>query len=327
MSVLTPTWPTLHQMISLASKEDRDMVIAFTQSNPHLGVMPMMKANRKTSHEFDVFNSATAVTYGGVNAGYAMGKANSTPISEQLGIAGVISPTSLQSLKFLTAEEGRRARYLNDLAMAEQAAITLASDFFYGTTVGSPEKFRGLAVRRSTLNATDVLGQVMTKGAGASGGTSIYFLELGFNTFHGLTIEGLPFGVNVESIPGVHTVQVGSSPDLYLPSYLSQIEFCVGLAEKNPRALRRLCNIAVTGSSNRATATLINEQIAFLPGKGTNAIMLMNATTHSYLLTANAEYAKYSGKADMGGVEFNLWQGRIPMMICDGITNTETVVS
>jgi len=275
MALLTANQMTL---VSLAKRTKNNAILAvaevLSKSNSILDDAPWIRANSETSHTTSKRVYLPAGSWRKINSGVALEKSEVTQVVESIGMLESFS--RIDSALVELSPDPMAFRMDEDLAFVEGMSQTLATQIFYGTTVGSPEKFDGFATRYATLTTlgTSAVHNVHNYGGTGSALSSVWIVTWGPTTCHLLYPRNADANVGiVQKDDGELTVTDGNG----LPYKVWQTQFKVwaGLAVRDDRCVQRVCNIPATASN--LSDTLI-DALRQMPGDGAGAVMYANAT-------------------------------------------------
>jgi len=105
---------------------------------------------------------------------------------------------------------------------------------------------------------------------------------------------------------------------------VSKFDFAQGIVVENDRCLRRIANIASTGTSYIFDPDKLIQAMNDLPGKGNGAFIFCSAAIATQMEIYNKDYLK---TVTMFGEQVTSFRGQAPILICDAISNAETVVA
>jgi hypothetical protein len=187
-------------------------------------------------------------------------------------------------------------------------------------SVDNKDGFQGFAQRRAAIDS-----KIVWSGGGTTGDqSSLYLLEFGKEGFNFRYAPGMAPGINTED-RGRHYIDVPTGTGK-MWAWIRHFEISGGMEIKNDKALQRMCNIPVTGSSlPHATFIKMKNQ---LPNIGKDAVAFANRTIHAIVETLAYEKsnAAYSIQDIEGFGPVTRFVG-IPVMFMEAITDTESVIS
>lgn len=218
------------------------------------------------------------------------------------------------------AEDPRKTRDTEDMANSKGFLQGWMSKVVYGTSADDKLGWKGLALRRPSINSTN------TFSAGGSSGnqSSLYLIEFGEEGFCFRYPKGAKPGLYSED-RGLHSmpIPVGTGNAWY---WVRHYEIAAGIEIMQDKALQRMANISVTASS-LPHATFIKMK-NYLPNMGKDAVSFCNRTIHSIVETmaydkSNAAY----GIKDIEGFGPIAYFVGIPVLYMESILDTESVIS
>ena len=255
-------------------------------------------------------------TFRKINEGVDSEASQTTEVID--GIAMLESYAEADKALVDMAANPTQARNDEAKAFIEGLGQTFADTFVYGNANYEPEKFTGLAPRIASLGT-------MCVSAGNAGGTSAYIVEWGENACHLVYPKGhKSVGVERNDLGQVTAVDsTGKKHEVYRDHF----KVAPGFVCKDDRALGRVANIAVTGSSNLLTAALLVKVINQLRSKGRNAVIYVNRTVKAQLdiLAMDKSNVWYTEK-DAFGNPVTMFRG-VPVRMLDSILDNESTVS
>jgi hypothetical protein len=301
------------------------------QTNPILEDMHYEEGNLVTGHRSTIRTGLPAVYWRLINQGTPPSKSTTAQAEDTLGMLEAWSEVDVELAK-LAGDLGA-FRLSESRAFIEAMNQEMAQTLFYGNAGTAPEEFTGLAPRYSSLSALNAQNIVSGGGSGADN-TSIWLIQWGPNTVHGIVPKGSQAGlvrqdfgeVTVEVTAGIAGNRMRALQEHYI--------WKNGLVLRDWRGVVRIPNIDVSNliaeSSNADLLKLMAKAMHRLvnPGAG-RAVFYMNRTV--------AEFLDIQSKAAVSvgsGITYENVQGRtigsfrgIPVRVTDAILETEAAVT
>lgn len=307
-----------------------DIVELLAQSNELLDDMLWKEGNLPTGHRTTVRTGLPTVAWRLLNAGVAPSKSTTAQIDEQCGMLEAWSEVD-KDLALLNGNIGA-FRLSEATAFIEAMNQEMASTLIYGNGGLAPEEFTGLAVRYSSLTATNGTNIVNMQGSDMADNTSIWLVAWGEETVCGIFPSGSKAGLMHED-RGEQTVYFGTGlSQQRMVALQERWQWKAGLALKDWRYVVRIANIDVSNLSGMSPADLIDamEHAAeIIPNRLGRPVFYMNRTVRRYL----RKQARTDVSAG-GGLTFDNFAGKrilmfgdIPIRTVDAILNTEAPVT
>jgi hypothetical protein len=215
------------------------------------------------------------------------------------------------------------AQFRNDEngAFIEGLSQTMAYQAFYGNAQTAPNKWTGLAPRLNTLNSKTV------QGCGGSGGdtSSIFLVMWGPTLCHMVYPRGSSAGLKHENLG--KATKVDSSGYMW-EVYRDHFMWDCGMVVKNPRAIARIANIEVSGSSNIFDEDVLIRVKNWMVNQGRGAVGYCSTNVMSQVMIAIKDKSNvfHPVSDPFGPSEVPSLLG-IPLYVDENIIETETVVS
>ena len=243
MATLTAEGLTLIEIVKRQHNNDM-LTIAETlaEENEILQDIPWVEAN-------DIFENVSlrraslpSGTWRKLNAGTAAEKSDTVQVRDSVG---QLESWGVHDAKVIDAAASpKQARMDEATGTMQGLSQTMATTLIYGNTHTTPEQFTGLAPRMPDIAAA---ANVINEGGTGSDLTSIYVVNWGVRTVHGLYPRNSPAGL-VHTNWGKRPWDMGSGTQM--SAYVDQYEWAGGLAVKDAKSIGRLANIETTGVSN-----------------------------------------------------------------------------
>lgn len=262
-------------LANVAKRMDPDGTIAkiaelLQQFNPILEDIPLVEGNLPTGHRTTVRADMPEPTWRKLNYGVKPTKSVTAQVDDTIGMLEAYSEVDkdLAMLNGNTAE----FRMSEDTPHLQGMSDEMASTIFYGDTSSDPEKFLGLDARYGNLGTPEgkpaaqanstVLSNVMSAG-GSDDCTSIWYIQWGENTVHGIYPKGSQTGLQSRDL-GEQTLFDNDGGRFQ--GYRSHYQWKMGLCVRDWRFIVRIANIDVTWlddpATNAASLTLLYQLMA-----------------------------------------------------------------
>ena len=304
-----------------------------SQKNEIMKDIPYVEANGDTYHKYTRVASEPTGSRRYINEGVPV--ESSTTVEDTAGIALWESYSEID-MKLLKINPNPQALRNNEaLRFISGMGKTMVEEWFYGNKVTSSGLgFNGLATMMNSLNSTN--GHVVnnfgdTGSQTGSDKTSAYIVTWGVGQVYGVYPRG--------SVAGLSHKDLGEQTKRYLDSnsvmrnmqvMTDQFSMESGLVIEDPRYLGRLCNIDITDDGAN-TATFDPEKLIALINQiqeiTAHTVIYANRTLKTQLDIA--AYSKSNGfytAQNIFGEPVTMFRG-IPISLCEGILNTESVIA
>jgi hypothetical protein len=339
MTTLANNALTLADWAKRRDPDDRVSTIVelLNQTNDILQDMLWVEGNLPTGHRTTVRTGLPEVAWRKLNYGVAQSKSTTVQVDDSTGMLEAFGQVD----KDLAELNGNTAQFRlsENMAFLEAMNQEMASTLFYGNSTNEPEAFTGLAVRYSSLSATN--GQNILSAGGAATLTSVYLVGWGDNTVHGIYPKGTTAGLQHTDL-GLDTVTDAAGGKYR--AYQDHYQWKCGLSLRDWRYVTRIANINVThlaAQSDTQASTagtelikMMSRAIDRIPAFGMcKPVFYMNRTVFSLLrvmaLQKSAGALSIEQAADQFGnpVRGNLSFMGIPIRRVDSILNNETAIS
>lgn len=332
MAQLTANVPTL---IDVAKRLDPDGKIAdiaemLTQTNEILADMPWLEGNLPTGHRTTVRTGLPSVAWRLLNGGVTPSKSTTAQIDEQCGMLEAYSEVDVE----LARLNGNDAAFRLSEAQAflESMNQEMAQTLFYGNSGSAPEEFTGLAARYSSLSANNAQN-IVTGGGSGSDNTSIWLINWGRNTVHGIYPKGSTAGLSHKDLGEVTVENANGIGGARMQAFRDHWQWKCGIALRDWRYAVRIANIDVSNLVAESSAAdlikLMIKAMHRIPAMGMGKpVFYMNRTAYQMLdiqAQNKATYTLQTGN-DAAGNPMISFRG-IPIRKCDQILETEATVS
>ena len=301
-----------------------------SQSNEILDDMLFIEGNLPTGHRSSIRTGLPSVYWKLLNQGVQPSKSLTAQVDEQCGM--------LEAWSEVDKEVAELNGNVNAFRLSEASAFIeamnqeMASTLIYGNSSTAPEEFNGLAVRYSSLSATN--GQNIISGAGAgSDNSSIYLVVWGEQTVHGVFPKGSKAGLEHEDL-GLVTVETSAGiAGTRLRAYQDRFHWKLGVVLKDWRYVVRIANIDISNLVAKSSAAdLIDLMI-----KAIHRIPNLNMGKPCFYMNRSCfQMLDIQRRDDVasGGMKYEEVDGKlvphfrgIPIKKVDALTESEAAVS
>lgn len=325
-------------LMDVARRTDPDGKIAkiveiMSQQNAILDDMQFVECNNGHTNKTTVRTGLPSGTWRKLYGGVQSEKSTTQQIQDTCGMLETYSKID----KALADMSPNKAELLltETEAFLEGMNQTMAETLIYGNEKTDDAKFTGLAARYSSISTdkSKIGFNVISGGGSGSDNTSIYVLNWGAQTMHGLYPRGSKAGISIDD-RGQQTVKDADNNEF--EALITHYKWDMGFCLRDWRYGVRIANIDVSelsdaGESTYDGANLINLLIKAF-GKFPRAnmgtrVIYCNRTieTALNLLVANHKTAALTIEA-IGGKPVTKFWG-VPIRAVDAILNTEAAVA
>lgn len=302
-----------------------------SQTNDILLDMQFKEGNLPTGERVVVRTGLPTVYWRLVNQGVSPSKSTTAQVDEQCGMLEAWSEVDKDLAELNANTNAFRLSEASAFieAMNQEAAATI----FYGNQSTAPEEFNGLAVRYSSLSATNAQNIIVGGGAG-SDNSSIWLVVWGAQSCYGIFPKGSKAGLYHEDLGLVTVETTAGVAGSRMRAYQDHWQFKLGVALKDWRYAVRICNIDISNLVAKSSAAdlieLMIKAIHRIPNlKVGKPCFYMNRTVFQMLDIQRRDDVISGGGLDYAMVDgkmFYSFRG-IPVRICDALTETEATVS
>lgn len=298
-----------------------DFLGDLVQNNDFLNLVPFLESSDGMFHKYLSATKLGEGSWGKVNS--PVGKISSQSDLEKIPVHIYEADSEIDERIFKsgTAEQKKKVRMSEDIANLEGFMQDWMNGLIYGAA--SAGGYEGLANIRGTIDNKTV----WSAGGSTSGSlTSLWLFEFGKNAFNLRYPSGSRPGFNTDD-RGRHKVDAPTGNG-QLWAWITHMEILAAIQIKRAGALQRMANIAISGSSNIFSPSILIKMKNQLPNMGRNAVAFVNRTVHGQVEDnaynkSNMAY-KLSDIENFGPVPT---VAGIPVMTMEAITDTETTVS
>ncbi len=332
MSTLTATNPTL---LDLAQMMDPDGKISavieiLNQKNELMQVLSYVEGNLPTGHQSSIRTGIPAPTWRKMYGGVQPTKATQVKVTDSCGMLEAYAEVD----KALADINGNTAAFrLNqNKPHIEGIAQEIASTFFYGNEDTEPEAFTGLAPRFNLTTAEN--GEnIILGGSADTDNTSIWLVVFGEEGVFGIVPKGSKAGMQVED-KGQVTIENADGNGGRMEAYRTHYRMDAGLVVADWRQVVRIPNIEIsalvmTGATGADVIDLMTQALERVNDLGAGRpAFLCNRTIKSILRRqiVNKVASSTLTMDQVAGKPVMTMEG-VPVLRCDAIVNTETLVA
>lgn len=312
-----------------------DIVELLNQTNPILEDMVWMEGNLPTGHRTTVRTGLPAVAWRLLNGGVIPSKSRTAQIDEACGMLEAWSEVD-KDLALLNGNVNE-FRGSEGEAFIEAMNQEMAGTMFYGNSGTAPEEFTGLAPRYSAISGATNAQNVIDGGGTGSDNTSIWLVNYGKRSFHGIFPKGSKAGL-IQEDKGEQMIQnAGGVTGARMVALVERYQWKAGVVLKDWRQVVRICNLDISdlvangGSAADIIVALIKatNRIPNLETAGGRPVIYMNRTVAQMLDIQRRDDVVAGGQLAydvVDGVRKRSFNG-IPIRVCDALLNTEARVT
>ena len=330
MTALTDKWPNL---LDVAQRLDPNGTIAnvveiMMPQNEILEDIPFFECNDGTGHKTTIRTGIPLPTFRKLYGGTQPAKSTTRQVRHSTGMLEHYAEIDVALAQL--SRNPAAFRLSEERAFIQGFGKKVADTVFYGNEATVPEGFTGLAPHFSSLTAESGDNIINAAGA-ASDNTSIWLVQWGEDTCHGLYPAGSKAGLAVTD-KGQVTVENIDGSNGRAEMYRTHYRQDAGLTVRNWKSVVRIANIDVSDLGTLAnTKNLIqwmieaSEKLDNLSAGRT--CFYVNRTIRTKLrlgiqekIANNLTWETVAGKRVMMFDDF-------PVRRCDAILNTEAAVS
>lgn len=308
-----------------------DIAELLNQTNQILDDMIWMEGNLPTGHRTTVRTGLPTVAWRLLNAGVQPSKSTTAQVDEGCGMLESYSEVD----RDLANLNGNVSAFRLSEAMAFIEAMNqeFSQTFFYGNSGLAPEEFTGMAIRYSSLSATNASNIITASGSG-SDNSSIWLIGWGTNSVHGIFPKGSKAGLMHEDL-GLLPVQGATGiAGSRLMAYLDHWQWKCGIALKDWRYSVRIPNIDISNLVGKSSAADLQELMIKATHRIPNLALVkpvfyMNRSCFQMLDIQRRDDVQSGGSLSydvVDGKRIPMFRG-IPIRLTDALIESETVVS
>lgn len=211
------------------------------QQNPILDDAVAMECNMGATHRHVIRTGLPTPAWGQLYKGIPQSKSSVQQVDDTTGFLEARSAVDKRILDL--ASNPGAVRLGEATSHLEAMNQEMATGMFYHDTATSPEKFKGLAPRFSSIGGGASGNQIIDAGGTGSDNTSIWFVTWGDHACHLLYPKGTKAGV-VREDKGEQRVLDENNNPFYVKEEL--FTWHVGMAVKDWRYVVRIANLDVS---------------------------------------------------------------------------------
>jgi len=295
------------------------------QENGLLKDMVWKEGNLPTGHRITRRSSVPTPEFRQINQGVSRAKSRSDQVDESVGLMEALSVVDVR-LARLNGNDGAW-RASEDMAFRVGFNNTFETTMWYGNTEIDPEKWMGFGPRFDLTTAA-FGGQMVASGISASGSdqNSLWFIDWGMDTVHGIYAKGGKGGLDVRVLPDdLVTDEDGKE----FEAHRTKFEWECGLAVPDPRHVVRVYNIdssAISAESSLLIQGIIKGYHQLM--RGGRTVAYCNPFVAGYL-HLQARYGALNGTLTTDNTTGQPVQNimGVPLRISQGLTKTEDALS
>ncbi len=305
------------------------------QQNPVLDDAIATECNMQAVHRHMIRTGLPSVAWGRLYQGVPQSKSTMTQVDDTTGFLEAASGIDTRLLALAT--DPARARLVEAAPYLESMGQELATGIFYHDTATTPEKFKGLSARYSTIGGGGAGNQVIDGQGAGSDNTSIWFVTWGDHATSLLYPKGMKAGVTIEDKGQQRVLDAQGNPYYVKETMFSQH---VGMFVKDWRYNSRVANIDVSDmlAGNVDLWALLRKAYYRLQSRRRDAktsriaiymnrdvLEVLDAQSTDRALTTARNNTVSLGHAEVEGKEVRTYRG-IPIRETDALLNTEARV-
>jgi hypothetical protein len=230
------------------------IIEALSSKNTALSYLLMKEANRGFNNLTNRRTHEPSGEERAINKGVPASSSRTTIVTETSCL--IEDWSEIDEILVDSSDNPKQARFDEDVAHLHGLRRKFSTRFFYGDPATDALQIRGLATRRPTLDdETNVYDNAEGAASVTANKTSAYIVQMGEDKFHGFYPKNLPngnaMGLGISMIPNPkaetkeeYDATIGKNR--LRKVYRTQFKLQFGLAERDVRALKRVCNISCT---------------------------------------------------------------------------------
>ncbi len=249
-----------------------NIVEILNKSNPILDDIPWIECNSGVTHITTIRTGIPTPTWRMLNSGVPLGKSTTKQIKAGCGMLEIYSEIDAKQVDLARRNGGQQGAA--DFLASENAAFIegfgqeIARVFFYGDP-GVPQEPVGLCNYYTGIGTAATETNALDGGGKGSDNTSIWLIQWGPDSIHGLYPQGSKAGLS-ENYKGVHTVK--DANDDQFEAHRTHYGWDAGLVVRDWRSAVRVANVdlsdAIDNSSGAVNIlTTLTKAIYKLPKK------------------------------------------------------------
>ena len=304
-----------------------DIFEAINEVNPVFKFIPTVQCNQHDSH---MVNRRTSKGTGTWRKYYKGSAKTATTTQVQYFPTALLEARSEMDCDLINnSNDPPKMRHDEDIGIAQGMQEQVMDAIISGTTAGTPEQIDGL---QTYLNS---LAQTMVFDGGNSGGTSMYIVDFSpqtcFLTFPAAGAREGAMGLNIDSDPTNSNGKKWATDDddnEYLV-YCTLFKWWVGFVIRDLLAIGRYANINPTiGGSNTFNENFLIEMMNYgrFNPKSTYILCTKELKAQMQIRAKDKGNVNWSTTNALSGEEIVMFGGYAPVMRCDSISTSESVV-
>lgn len=255
MATIGATYPNL--LDAMKGSAEGAVVEILNRQNPILDDAIATECNMDTVHRHSIRTGLPSVAWGRLYQGIPQSKSTMQQVDDTTGFMETASTIDKRLLDL--SSDAAQQRLIDSAPYFESMNQEMATGIFYHDTATSPEKFKGLGARYSTVvnsGSTSIPGigsNVIDGGGTGSNNTSIWFVTWGDHATTLLYPKGTKAGISHEDKGEQRVLDALGNP-YYAKEAIYR--WHVGVAVKDWRYNARICNIDYTAAFTNGTVDL-----------------------------------------------------------------------
>lgn len=241
MATLSSTYLNLIDIHKQNDPRTGEVIEVLKQQNPILDDAMAVECNMGATHRHGIRTGLPTPAWGRLYKGIPQSKSQVQQVDDTTGFLEARSGVDTRALKL--SKNPAALRLGEAMAHLESMNQEMATGLFYHDTATTPEKFKGLSARFSTIGGGGAGNQIIDAGGTGSDNTSIWFVTWGDHACHLLYPEGTKAGVE-RMDKGEQRVTDANGDAYYVKE--ETFEWHMGLAVKDWRYVSRIANIDVS---------------------------------------------------------------------------------
>lgn len=240
MATLSSTYLNLIDIHKQNDPRTGEIIEVLKQQNPILDDAVAMECNMGATHRHGIRTGLPTPAWGRLYQGIPQSKSSVQQVDDTTGFLEARSGVDTRALEL--SKNPAALRLGEAMSHLEAMNQEMATGLFYHDTATTPEKFKGLAARFSTIGGGGAGNQIIDAGGTGSDNTSIWFVTWGDHACHLLYPQGTKAGVDRQD-KGEQRVTDDSGNAYYVKE--ETFRWHMGLAVKDWRYVVRVANIDV----------------------------------------------------------------------------------
>jgi hypothetical protein len=241
MATLANTYLNLIDVHKQADPAIGEVIEVLKRQNPILDDAVAMECNMGAVHRHAIRTGLPTPAWGRLYQGIPQSKSTVQQVDDTTGFLEARSGIDTRLLKL--AKNPGALRLGEAMSHLEAMNQEMASGLFYHDTATTPERFKGLSARFSTLGGGAAGNQIIDAGGTGSDNTSIWFVTWGDHACHLLYPQGTKAGVSRED-KGEQRINDAAGNPFYVKEEV--FSWHMGLAVKDWRYVVRIANVDVS---------------------------------------------------------------------------------